>query len=75
MLDLRQVDIDRLHETLELMRLQLGWSKKQLAKETGFSYKRVRIWIDSGYETASYSRIKKVFHAMSKQLKQQQTQP
>lgn len=74
MLDFRQVDIDRLHETLELMRSRLGWSKKQLANETGFSYKRVRIWIDTGYETASYSRIKKVFHVMSKQLKQEQIQ-
>jgi predicted transcriptional regulator len=74
MLDLRQVDINKLHETLELMRLQLGWSKRQLASETGFSYKRVRIWIDTGYETASYSRIKKVFQVM-KQALEQQTQP
>lgn len=69
MLDLEQVN--NIHETLEAMRTQLGWTKKQLAANSGFSYKQMRIWLDNGYNCASYARIKKVFQVMHDSLKQQ----
>lgn len=72
MLDWEQ--LESIPETLNQMRVQLGWTKRHLAEQSGFSYKQVLIWDETGYGTASYIRIKKVFQVM-KQALEQQTQP
>lgn len=63
--------LNSIPETLTQMRLKLGWTKKQLAEHSGFSYKQVLIWDDTRYATASYSRIKVIFQVMDNALKQQ----
>jgi predicted transcriptional regulator len=66
MLQLR--GIDDIPEILEKMRSQLGWTKKQLAANTGFSYKQLLYWVETGYSSASLARVNKIFQVMSDAL-------